>query len=113
MEKNLKKKIIKRTGMIIGGLILAAGLALLFGFIVLHLWNWLMPAIFGLPVITYLQAWGLVLLSHILFKGTPGSGGGGHKGRRRHRRNCNDHNMEQMLKVKFCRDEVKKEKEEE
>jgi hypothetical protein len=43
-------------------------MALLFGLVVMFLWNWLMPVIFALPVITFWQAWGLVLLSHILFK---------------------------------------------
>lgn len=47
---------------------IAVLLAFLFGFFVMLLWNWLMPAIFGLPAITYWQAWGLVLLSHLLFK---------------------------------------------
>jgi len=33
------------------------------------LWNWLMPIIFGLTKITWLQALGLAFLSAILFKG--------------------------------------------
>ena len=37
------------------------------GGIVMLLWNWLMPIIFGLKAITYLQALGLFLLSRILF----------------------------------------------
>lgn len=32
------------------------------------LWNWLMPVIFGLKSITWLQALGLSCLSSILFK---------------------------------------------
>ena len=32
------------------------------------LWNWLMPAIFDLPVITFWQAAGLMLLVSILFR---------------------------------------------
>ncbi|MFP4548993.1 MAG: hypothetical protein ACLFQM_12740 [Fidelibacterota bacterium] len=51
------------------GVVGGAILALFFGFIVMWLWNWLMPVIFGLPTITYWQAWGLVILFHILFKG--------------------------------------------
>lgn len=39
-----------------------------FGFIVMLLWNWLMPAIFGLTTITIWQAFGLVLLSNFLLK---------------------------------------------
>ena len=33
-----------------------------------------MPVIFGLPVITFWQAWGLVVLSHIFFKSMPHHG---------------------------------------
>ena len=56
---------------VISGILLAAGMALLFGFVVLWLWNWLMPDIFGLGKITFWQAWGLVVLAHILFKSFP------------------------------------------
>lgn len=35
---------------------------------VYFLWNWLMPTIFGLKVIGFWQAWGLVFLSALLFK---------------------------------------------
>ncbi len=56
----------------IGALVFAAVIALLFGWVLMLLWNWLMPPIFGLTSITYLQAWGLILLSHLLFKGGPG-----------------------------------------
>lgn len=70
----------KIIAMILGGTVLAAGLALLFGWIVMVLWNWLMPEIFHLPEISFWQAWGLVILSHILIK--PGFGHGPHKGHR-------------------------------
>ena len=55
----------------------------LFGELVMHLWNWLLPPILGLHVITFWQALGLLLLSRILF-GSWGSGGGnrGPRGRR-------------------------------
>jgi hypothetical protein len=46
----------------------------LFGLIVMHLWNWLMPALFGLHVVTYWQAVGLLVLSWILFRGPRGWG---------------------------------------
>lgn len=100
-KEMIRRKLIKRTGFIIGGVILAAILAFLFGIIVLYLWNWLMPEIFGLPTISYLQAWGLVLLSHILFKGG-GHGGPHHKGLgRKHR----GHRMEARLRERFsCED---------
>ncbi len=47
------------------------------GFAVMSLWNWLIPSIFGLGTITWLQAFGLLVLSKILFGGFPGRGGCG------------------------------------
>ena len=47
------------------------------GVIVSHLWNWLMPQLFGWPEITYWQALGLLALCRILF------GGSGFRGRGR------------------------------
>lgn len=35
---------------------------------VMLLWDWLMPKIFGLPEITWFQAWGLLWLTGILFR---------------------------------------------
>ena len=46
-----------------------------FGFAVMWLWNWLMPALFGLHVIGYWQALGLLVLSKILFSGFRGRPG--------------------------------------
>ena len=42
---------------------------------VMYLWNWLIPAIFGLRTITYFQAVGLLILSRVLFGGFPGRHG--------------------------------------
>jgi len=47
-----------------------------FGFIVMSLWNALLPAILGVKAITFLQALGLLLLSKILFGGFGGGGRG-------------------------------------
>ena len=33
-----------------------------------YLWNWLMPELFNLKVITFWQGWGLLMLASILFK---------------------------------------------
>ena len=44
--------------------------AVLLGLPLMWLWNWLMPVIFKLPEITFLQAVGLNVLSSILFKTT-------------------------------------------
>src|ERR1700680_1801449 len=43
-----------------------------FTFVVMHLWNWLMPAVFGWHVINFWQALGLLILSKILFGGFRG-----------------------------------------
>ena len=51
----------------------------IFGFLVMSLWNWLAPAVFGLRSITFWQALGLLILSKILFGGFRGrSVDGGH-----------------------------------
>jgi hypothetical protein len=42
---------------------------LVFGFVVTHLWNYLMPGLFGLHAITFWQAVGLIILGRLLFGG--------------------------------------------
>lgn len=49
--------------------------AALITWVVMLLWNWLMPMIFHLGVITYWQSLGLLVLAKILFGG---HGHGGH-----------------------------------
>ena len=53
-ERRMGMKIILGILMGIGGV----GLVFLFGWIVMLLWNWLMPEIFGLTTLSYWQAWG-------------------------------------------------------
>jgi hypothetical protein len=55
------------------------------GFFVMTLWNALIPELFRGPVITYWQAIGLLVLSHILFHGGPHRGHGWHRDRWSHR----------------------------
>lgn len=62
---------------IVFGLLLAATLALVFGYVVMLLWNSLIPDIFALPAITYWQSVGLLLLARILVGGF-GHGKGKH-----------------------------------
>jgi len=54
-----------------------------FGFIVMSLWNWLMPALIGWRPITFWQALGLFILTKILFGGFRGGWGHGRHWRRR------------------------------
>jgi len=53
--------------------------AVVLGLVVEHLWNWLMPTIFGLRTIGYWQAVGLLLLSKILLGGFHKHGRGGRR----------------------------------
>ncbi len=76
-----------RSALRIGGWVLlgvagAAALGLVLGLVIMWLWNWLMPGIFGLPTITYWQAVGIFILCHLLFKGHPGHGRKDEKGER-------------------------------
>jgi hypothetical protein len=57
---------------------IALAAATVFGFVVMGLWNALMPVLFGLHVITFWQALGLIILSRLFFggfRGRPGHGG--------------------------------------
>ena len=56
------------------------GIALLMGWVVMWLWNAILPSVIvGVSIITYWQAVGLLILSRILFGGI---GGRGSKGKR-------------------------------
>ena len=61
------RKIIRVLAYVFLGIVVAALFALVFGFVVKWLWNWLMPDILGLRQITYWQAFGLILLAKLLF----------------------------------------------
>ena len=57
--------------------ILAIGLfAFIGGEIIMRLWNWLLPAVFGWRQITFWQALGILVLCRILFGGFHGHGAG-------------------------------------
>ncbi len=72
--KNSILKGFRIAGMVVLGIIAAAIFALVFGYFVMLLWNWLMPLLFGLTVITYWQAFGIVILAKLIF-GAVGRGG--------------------------------------
>jgi hypothetical protein len=69
-------RVLKIIGWVFLGVAIAVSLGFVLGFGLMWLWNWLMPALFGLPVITYWQAVGLFVLCHLLFKGHHHHGGG-------------------------------------
>jgi hypothetical protein len=56
-------------------LVIAAFAITACSWIVMLLWNWLMPAIFVLPRVSFLQALGLLLLSKLLLGGFHRHGG--------------------------------------
>ena len=74
----------KKIVLIIGGIILGLGVAVLVGFIIMWLWNGLMPKVFNLPLITYWQGLGLALLGRLLLGGF-GSGGGDNSSKKKHK----------------------------
>lgn len=61
------RKPLKIVGMVLGGIILAAVMAFLLGWVIMLLWNWLMPALFGLGTINYWQGFGILFLAKLLF----------------------------------------------
>ena len=80
-DRSIPEKVV----LVIGFVILGIGLMFLFGLVVMALWNWLMPEIFGLKTLTYWQAWGMLALSCILFGKIGGSGSSGKSDRKRKR----------------------------
>lgn len=72
--------------------------AVVMGSVVEHLWNWLMPGIFGLRSITFWQAIGLLLLCKLLF-------GGFHK-HGPHKRRWSEEEKERFRAgMRFCKKE--------
>jgi hypothetical protein len=53
------------------------------GELVMHLWNWLLPPLFGWRLVTFWQAVGILALCRILFGGFGRHGSGRSKFRRR------------------------------
>jgi heme A synthase len=52
---------------------------LLFGAVVMGLWNAILPEVIGVKTISFVQALGILLLSKILFGGFRGGWGGGYR----------------------------------
>lgn len=89
MDENKNSLISKGTKLaafVILGVCAAVFFAALFAVVVKLLWNWLMPVIFGLGTITFMQAFGLILLARLLV-------GGWHRGHNetKHKSKRHDH----------------------
>lgn len=83
---NRLKKLSRLTRLMIFAPLAILGMAIfawIGGEIVMQLWNWLAPALFGFRQITFWQALGLLALCRILFGGFGMGGGGGHRNSRR------------------------------
>ncbi len=65
-----------------GFVVMAAVMLLALGWLVMALWNAILPDILQTPLITYWQAVGLLLLTHILFRGVGHFGYRGGRSRR-------------------------------
>ncbi|MGF2413876.1 hypothetical protein [Ferruginibacter sp.] len=72
----MKKFWIKKALMI---LFFGAIAITVFGFIVMGLWNAILPAVLGVKTITFIQALGILLLSKILFGGFNSKRWGNHR----------------------------------
>ena len=80
MERSVERGVeegVKKVFKVIFFIILGITIAFFIGYIVMRLWNWLMPDLFGLPTVGYWQAVGILLLAKIIF----GFGGGGDRPR--------------------------------
>ncbi|TAL29748.1 MAG: hypothetical protein EPN93_20635 [Spirochaetes bacterium] len=76
--------IFRIAAMAIGGLALAVLVAFVFGYVVMWLWNYLMPGLFGLGTIDYWQAFAMVVLAKLLFGSHGVHGRGKHAWGRHH-----------------------------
>ena len=77
-EKAVEKKVertVKKVVKVIAMVILGVVIFLLANYLLMRLWNWLMPDLFGVGTVTYWQALGVFILAKLLF----GFGGGGGK----------------------------------
>lgn len=59
--------VVVRVLIVLAGIAVACGAIVLMGYVLVWLWNWLMPTIFRLPTIGFWQALGLLVLTTILF----------------------------------------------
>ncbi|SHG75895.1 hypothetical protein [Flagellimonas flava] len=83
-EKRVEKYVTKGFKIFFAA-IFFIGLVLLAGYVMMLLWNWLMPDLFGLTTIGYWQALGIMLLAKIIFGfGNHSSKKSNYKSKKRH-----------------------------
>jgi hypothetical protein len=84
-EMNMRKRLIWVAPLGILAMVLFVAIG---GYVVMHLWNWLLPGLFGWRPITFWQGLGLLALCRILFGGFRLHGPGGSNFRHRMRERC-------------------------
>lgn len=72
--KSKAEKFFKGFIKVIFMVIVVIGFLLLFGYGFMLLWNWLMPDILGLPVLSYWKAVGILVMAKLLFGNFEGKG---------------------------------------
>ena len=93
IERKLKRtvpKVFKVFFMILMGILFA----FLVGYVVMRLWNWLIPDLFGLTTITYWQAVGVLVLAKLFF----GMGNCSSRGSGKHKNKFKNRKCEPMRK---------------
>jgi len=83
IENHIKNKVKDYVGKgfkIVFFILFGIAIAFLIGYLVMRLWNWLMPELFGLSIVSYWQAVGILILAKIIF----GFGGGNGPGKKDH-----------------------------
>ncbi len=98
-HKIRSKSIGEIIGWVLFGILGITALAILFAFVVMWLWNWLAPEIFGLPTLTYWQAVGMILLLKLLLGGF-GGGGKSHSSSKRSKSSCDKESKGEFSKWK-------------
>jgi len=81
MIEHIVRRIVRFIVLAVLFVVFCIAVLALAGFVVMSLWNWLMPLLFGLKSITFWQAVGLIILCKLLFGGFRGARGGRRHGR--------------------------------
>ncbi len=116
-EQHLKSKaenFFRRAFKVFFMIIAAIVFLLLFGYGFMLLWNWLMPEVFGLPILSYWKAVGILIMAKLLFGNFTGKG---HKKyskkprknfRERMRNSCNNNFSKWQFYDEFWKEEGEK-----
>ena len=89
--ENKVEKYAKKIFKVVAMVILAIIVFLLANYLLMRLWNWLMPDLFGVGTVTYWQALGIFIIAKLLF-GFGGGGGGKSKGGSSHKKKTKSSN---------------------